>query len=124
LTGRPTLALVARQIRRAPTVQILFTLAILAAVTAVGMRRMRRTRLRRAAANRPGASPEQAIYIRSYGDIDAHLAARWCFCGGYLERTGEGTREIGGRRFRVARLACQECEAVEEVFFDTTDVLH
>jgi len=93
-------------------------------VAAVGSRRLRRARLRRAAAGRPGTSPERAIYIRSYGDLDEHLAGRWCVCGGYLERTGEGTREAGGRRFRVARLACQECEAVEEVFFDTTEVLH
>jgi hypothetical protein len=56
--------------------------------------------------------------------MDEHLAQRWCPCGGYLERTGEGTREAGGRRFRVARLACQECERPDEVFFDTTDILH
>jgi len=103
---------------------ILFTLAIIAAVAAVGTRRLRRARLRRAAASRPGSSPELAIYVRSYGDMDEHLAGRWCACGGYLERTGEGTRETGGRRYRVARLACQECEALDEVFFDTTDVLH
>jgi hypothetical protein len=103
---------------------ILFTLAILAAVVAVGVRRMRRTRLRRAAETRPGSSLERAIYIRSYGDMDEHLAGRWCVCGGYLERTGEGTRDSGGRRYRIARLACQECEALAEVFFDTTDVLH
>jgi len=56
--------------------------------------------------------------------MDDQLARRWCSCGGYLERMGEGTREAGGRRYRVARLRCQECEAVDEVFFDTTDVLH
>jgi len=55
--------------------------------------------------------------------MDQHLDQRWCFCGGYLERTGEGTREAGGRRYRVARLCCQECETPEEVFFDTTDLL-
>ena len=103
---------------------VLFTLAIVAAVVSLGLRRLRRRRLRRAAASRAGSSPERAIHVRSYGEMDGHLAQRWCFCGGYLERTGEGTREIGGRRFRVARLACQECESVEEVFFDTTDVLH
>jgi len=55
--------------------------------------------------------------------MDEHLGRRWCACGGYLERSGEGTRESGGRRFRVARLRCQECEAVDEVFFDTTELL-
>jgi hypothetical protein len=95
------------------------------AVAAVGVRRVGRARLRRAARARPGASPELAIHVRSYAEMDEHLAARWCgFCGGYLERTGEGSRDAGERRFRVARLACQECERVDEVFFDVTDVLH
>jgi hypothetical protein len=103
---------------------LLLAVAILAAVTAVGLRRLRRARLRRAAGSRLGVSPDRAFHVRSYGEIDEHLGRRWCFCGGYLERSGEGTRESGGRRFRVARLVCQECETVEEVFFDTTDVLH
>ena len=100
----------------------LFSLAILAAVFATGMRRLRRHRLRRAAAERPGVSPERAIAIQSYAEIDDHLARRWCICGGYLERAGEGTRVSDGRRFRVARLRCQECDRVDEVFFDTTEV--
>ncbi len=102
----------------------LFTLAILAAVASMAARRARRARLRRAAATRPGASVALAIYVRSFTDMDAHLGQRWCACGGYLERTGEGSREAAGRRLRVARLRCQECDAVDEVYFDTTDVLH
>jgi hypothetical protein len=105
-------------------IDLVLAAAIVAAVVAFWLRRRRRVRLRLAARTRPGASTENAIYIRSYGEMDDHLARRWCACGGYLERRGEGTREAGGRRFRVARLACQECEATEEVFFDTTDVLH
>jgi hypothetical protein len=99
-------------------------LAVLAAVAAVGARRVRRARLRRQARTRAGATPDRAIAIRSFAEIDEHLARRWCACGGFLERRGEGTREIAGRRLRVARLACQECDAADEVFFDTTDVLH
>ena len=98
-------------------------MTIVAAVCAVGVRRWRRLRLRRAAATRAGSSLERAITIRSYVEMDEHLVRRWCMCGGYLERSGEGTRESGGRRFRVARLRCQECETVDEVFFDTTEVL-
>jgi hypothetical protein len=98
--------------------------AVVAAVVAVGLRRLRRARLRRAAAHRAGASLELAIPIRSFGEIDGVLAERWCHCGGYLERLGEGTRDADGRRYRVARLQCQECEAVTEVFFETTEVLH
>ena len=103
---------------------VLFVAEILAALTAMAARRARRARLRRLAASRAGATPERAIPIRSYGEMDEHLARRWCACGGYLERRGEGTRQVGGRRLRVARVQCQECEAEDQVFFDTTDVLH
>ena len=99
-------------------------MTIVAAVCSVAIRRWRRMRLRRAAATRAGSSPDRAITIRSYAEMDEHLVRRWCACGGYLERSGEGTRETDGRRFRVARLRCQECEAVDEVFFDTTELLH
>lgn len=71
----------------------------------------------------PGASQETAIYIRSFNEMDEHMRKRWCACGGFLEPVGEGTRERDGRRFRVARVACQECEESREVFFDTTDLL-
>ena len=103
--------------------EIFFTLAILAAVGAVGWRRLHRARLRRAALSRPGATIENAIYVRDFAEIDEHLRRRWCECGGFLEPAGEGTRESGGRRFRVARLHCQECEETTEVFFDTTELL-
>jgi hypothetical protein len=99
-------------------------LAVVAAVAAVALRRVRRARLRRQARLRAGATPERAIAVRSFAEIDEHLARRWCACGGYLERRGEGTREVAGRRLRIARLACQECEAADEVFFDTTEVAH
>lgn len=98
--------------------------AVMVAVVVLGLRRLRRVRLRRAADRRAGASLELAIPIRDFGEIDDVLAQRWCHCGGYLERLGEGTRDDAGRRYRVARLQCQECEAVTEVFFETTDALH
>ncbi len=103
---------------------LLLATVVMIAVAAVGLRRLRRARLRRAAGRRAGASPERAVHVRSYTEMDEHLTRRWCTCGGYLERTGEGSRDFRDRRLRVARLACQECERTEEVFFDTTDVLH
>jgi hypothetical protein len=105
-------------------IDLVLAAAIAAAVVAFWLRRRRRVRLRVAARARPGSSAGNPIYVRSYAEIDDHLAGRWCHCGGYLERRGEGTRDTGGRRFRVARLACQECEEVAEVVFETTDVLH
>ena len=102
---------------------LLFVLAIVAAVGAMGLRAHRRRALKHAAAGRPGASPDNAIYIRSFHEMDEHLRKRWCSCGGFLEIIGEGTRERDGRRYRVARMECHECEETGEVFFDTTDLL-
>jgi len=87
-------------------------------------RRWRRARLRRLASTRPGSSPALAIPVTTFGEMDIHLRRRRCACGGYLERRGEGSRELSGQRYRVARLECQDCERTEEVFFDTTDLLH
>jgi hypothetical protein len=103
---------------------LLFVAAITAAVIVLASRRWRRGRLRRAARSRPGNSPASAIAIRSYGEMEDHLRGRWCHCGGYLERAGEGTREIDDRRYRVARHRCQECDEEYETFFDATGVLH
>ncbi len=103
---------------------LLFVAAITAAMISIGYRRWRRVRLRRASRRRLGASADLAIQVRSYTEIDRHLAGRWCHCGGQLERVGEGTREQADRRYRVVALRCQECEDRHQVFFDVTDVLH
>ena len=105
-------------------ITLLMTAAIVAAVIAVARRRLRRSALRRAAQEREGATVERAIAVRSFTEIDDHLGRRWCHCGGYLERAGEGTREMGGRRFRIAHLRCQDCDDPAEVFFDTTEIVH
>jgi hypothetical protein len=107
-----------------PMTGLFFVAAVTAVLIAFGSRRWRRARLRRLSETRIGSAPERAIHVRSYDEMDEHLRGRWCHCGGFLERIGEGTSEIGDRRFRVARLSCQECETVHPVFFDTTDLLH
>jgi hypothetical protein len=110
--------------RRRVIISLLLTMAIVAAIVAVARRRLRRGALRRAARDRAGASTDLAIAVRSFTEIDEHVGRRWCHCGGYLERAGEGTRDAGSRRFRVVRLRCQECEEAAEIFFDTTEVIH
>ena len=102
---------------------ILFVLAIVAAVSAVGWKRLQKSRARRAVLQGPGSSPEQAIPIRTFAEMDAHLRRRRCSCGAFLSLNGEGTRESGHRRLRVARLSCDDCEETRELFFDTTSLL-
>jgi hypothetical protein len=105
-------------------ISLLLAAAVVVAVIAVARRRLRRRALRRAARERAGGTAGSAIAVRSFTEIDEHLGRLWCHCGGYLERSGEGTRDADGRRFRIARLRCQECDEPTEMFFDTTDVLH
>ena len=103
---------------------LLLVAALVAAMVALGRRRWRRAKLRKLASTRPGSSPAHAIPITAFDEIDTHLRLRRCGCGGYLERRGEGSRDVAGQRYRIARLECQDCERSEEVFFDTTDLLH
>ncbi len=103
---------------------IFFVLAIAAALGAMALRRHRRKQVLLAASEQPGATLDNAIWVRSFDEIDDHLRHRWCVCGGILEPQGEGSHDEGGRHLRTARLVCQECEEVTTVHFDTTDLFH
>ena len=104
-------------------ITILFVLAIVAAVAAMGLKRRAKAQARRASVDGPGSSPEQAIAIRSFSDMDQELRRRHCLCGMRFSVAGEGTRDAGGRQLRVARLYCDDCDESREVFFDTSTLL-
>ena len=105
-------------------ISLLLAAAVIVAVVALATRRLSLATRRRLVREGPGSSEEHSIAVRSFADMDASLDARVCPCGGDYDRTGEGTREAGSRRYRVARLVCRTCGRGHEVFFDTTDVLH
>jgi hypothetical protein len=102
---------------------ILFVIAIVAAVGAMAWKRIARARARAESLRGPGTSPDEAIAIRSFEEMDALLKRRRCACGSFLSLAGEGTRDVGGKRLRVARLQCDDCEESRELFFDTTTLL-
>ena len=72
----------------------------------------------------PGTSPEEAIPVRSFDDIDLVVAGRRCSCGSALRLTGEGARQDGERRLRFTRLVCDECEEAYALYFDLTELRH
>ena len=100
---------------------LLLTVAVLAAVLSVGGRRWTRARTAR---RRPGATILRAVTVRRFDEIDAAIDGRTCGCGGVLVRAGETSRAVGERRFRVARLVCNQCERDELMYFDVTAVFH
>jgi len=98
--------------------------ALVAALVATGMRRRRIARIRRELRALPGATPETALAVGDFGEMDEAISRRACPCGGRPGLAGEGSREFEGRRFRVARLVCPACEEEQFVFFETTALFH
>lgn len=103
---------------------LLIALAVVAAVASTALRRRRRARIRELAQEREGGTDARAIPITSYDEMDPWIAGRVCVCGGRLTRIGEGTHAARGRRFRIARMRCDDCDQLDELYFDTTDVTH
>jgi hypothetical protein len=102
-------------------ITLLLGLAVLAAVIAVGVRRAQRSR---AARRRPGATIHRPVAVQRFDEIDAAIQNRVCACGGVFVESGETSRIVRERRFRIVRLVCNECERDELMYFDVTAVFH
>ena len=100
---------------------LILGIAILAALLATGLRRWQQARARR---RRPGATIHLPVAVSRFDEIDAAVQGRSCRCGGFYVVSGETSRVVGERRFRVARLVCTQCERDELMYFDVTAVFH
>jgi len=96
---------------------LVLTVAIVAAVISVAVRRWQRRRLD---AGRPGATIHRPTVVSRFDEIDAALQEQACSCGGPYVATGETSRSIGDRRYRIVRMACTECERAQFMYFDIT----
>ncbi|TMA79066.1 MAG: hypothetical protein E6J72_12305 [Deltaproteobacteria bacterium] len=103
---------------------LLFAVVVLLAATVWVVRGWRTRGRRRLAATGPGSTMERAIPVRSFDEIDRIVAARRCGCGRPLRSTGEGARQLGAQRFRLTRLACDDCEEETVIYFDVTELVH
>ncbi len=100
---------------------LLLGVAVLAAVLAVGIRRVRGARVAR---RRPGATIHRPVAVSRFDEIDGALHGRTCWCHGRMLGVGESSRTVGERRFRIVRLVCSECAREELMYFDVTAVFH
>jgi hypothetical protein len=103
---------------------LLFASVVLVTAAVWVMRGVRRRQVRASVRRGPGTSLEDALPVGSFDAIDDAVAARRCHCGAGVHAVGEGTREIGERRFRYARLECDACEDEQLLFFDVTTIFH
>ncbi|MBI3782050.1 MAG: hypothetical protein HY270_01475 [Deltaproteobacteria bacterium] len=100
---------------------LFMALALIAAVAAVGARRWRKARWAR---QQPGTSIYAPVIVSGFDEIDAAIANRVCWCEGTYAESGETSRNIGQRRFRIVRLVCNQCEREQLMYFDVTAVFH
>jgi len=95
--------------------------AVIAAVVAVWWRwRQERRQQRR----QPGATIRLPIVVGGFDEIDGCVEEQRCSCGGVMALSGETSRRVGERRYRIARLVCQDCEREQQLYFDVTTVFH
>ena len=102
-------------------ITLILGVVVLLAVVTVGVRRFQKSQAER---RRPGATIHRPVSVQRFDEIDAFIRGRACWCGGTFFTSGETSRAIGERRFRIARLVCNECERDELVYFDVTAALH
>lgn len=101
---------------------LFMALALIAAITVVGMRRWQRNRIKY---NRPGTSIFEAIAVDGFDEIDNVVEEQNCgWCDSRLSPSGETSRSVGDRRYRIVRLVCDECERQLVLYFDVTQVFH
>lgn len=102
-------------------ITLILGIVVLVAVVAVGVRRFQKSQTGK---RRPGATIHRPVLVQRFDEIDMFINGRACWCGGTFFTNGETSRAIGERRFRIARLVCNECERDELVYFDVTAALH
>jgi hypothetical protein len=93
--------------------EILFALAIIAAIVAVAARRRR-------AIERPSSTRAEPIRVAGFREMDAAVDLARCDCGGRWRRLGE-TPGPRGSALRGVRLACTACEDEGVMWFSVSD---
>ncbi len=103
---------------------LIFASVVLVATVVWVWRGARKRRARASVRRGPGTSLAAAIPAQSFDAIDEAVAARRCHCGAGVHVSGEGARELEGRRFRYVRLECDACEDEQLLYFDVTTIFH
>ncbi len=97
-------------------------MAALLGVTAVFVALLflgKRARALRAAVRGSGGTPETAIAIANFGEIDDAIAGQRCECRGRFLLRGEGP-VAAYDQLRQVHIECRECGRDRRLFFDLT----
>jgi len=94
----------------------LMSVAIVAAMIAMGIKRVRRKARYTIRENGP-------FTVHSYRDIDRTIDGHACDCGGGWRILGESSR-TNGKEIRIVRVECFRCEAESRYLFDLSQIHH
>jgi hypothetical protein len=95
--------------------------ALIAALGAVAWKAWRRRAAERA---RPGGTPETALAVHDFAEIDRASRGQTCHCGGPFRLRGEGPAQWAGRPLRAVTLECSRCERERRLYFDLSELRH
>lgn len=95
---------------------LLFVGVIVAALVALGWRRLHKNRMLHAYDRLPGRSPEKAITLHRADAIDGTIRRERCHCGGKLWLRGEAPLpDIP--QVRAALCECYRCQDTIRIYF-------
>ncbi|MEE2960867.1 MAG: hypothetical protein VYA34_08990 [Myxococcota bacterium] len=73
---------------------------------------------------RDGNRSTRPLSIRRFDEMEAHMRASPCACGGMFVLRSEGSRNLGGQRIRVVHAECTRCEREVDFFFRMDQMLN
>ncbi|MEO1174528.1 MAG: hypothetical protein AAFX94_21110 [Myxococcota bacterium] len=100
---------------------LLFAAAIVAALAGLGWRSFRGRGARRGL---PGLSPEHAISIQRFDEIEDWVRRTPCRDGSRPRIVSEGSMSIQGKSYRVVHVECDGCADEFSLYFDQSGLLN
>lgn len=100
---------------------LLFAAAIVFALGVLGWRRFRQRGVR---AGLPGLTPERAIAIQRFDEIDEWVRRTPCRDGSRPNIVSEGSLSLDGKSYRVVHVECDSCADEFSLYFDQSGLLN
>ena len=101
-----------------------FVAALIVVAAILLVRRTRRRHVRKQLLALEGNNPDKPLAVSRFDEMDRHIAALRCACGGVLNTVSEGGVSTAEQSVRVIHTECGMCEEVRDFFFETSEILH
>lgn len=103
---------------------LLFSAAIGSALVVFAIRGVKRRRFEGRRAGLPGLTPENAIRIQRFDEIQDWVRTTPCRDGSRPHIVSEGSLQHGGRAVRVVHVECSSCADEFSLYFDLSELLN